>query len=72
MIRLFAVLGLLLLALPLQLRAQGADPIADYRATLSRVEDALNEDFAPARARGLLIALPNFSLARRATLPLTR
>ena len=54
MIRLFAVLGFLLLALPLQLRAQGDDPIADYRATLSRVEDALNEGFAPARARGLL------------------
>jgi len=54
MIRLLALLGFLLLALPLQPRAQGADPITEYRAALSRAEIALNENFALARTRGLL------------------
>lgn len=51
---LFALVGLLMLALPLQVRAQGADPIAEYRAALSEAEDALNEEFALARTRNLL------------------
>ena len=54
MIRLVALIGLLMLALPAQMRAQGVDPIAEYRVALAEAEDALNEDFALARTRGLL------------------
>jgi hypothetical protein len=54
MIRIFALIGLLLLALPLQVRAQTADPIVEYRAALAEAEDGLNEEFALARTRGLL------------------
>lgn len=54
--RFFALVGLLLLALTLQARAQTADPIAQYRADLAQVEIALNEEFALARTRGLLQA----------------
>jgi len=54
MMRRLATLGFLLLALPLQPRAQGVDPIVEFRAALSRAEIAVNEDFALARTRGLL------------------
>jgi hypothetical protein len=53
-IRIIALIGLLLLALPLQVRAQGVDRIAEYRAALAEAEDARNEEFALARTRGLL------------------
>ena len=49
-----ALIGLLMLALPLQLRAQTVERIPEYRAMLSDAEAALNEDFAMARARAEL------------------
>ena len=52
--RIIALIGLLMLALPLQLRAQTVERIPEYRAMLSDAEAALNEDFAMARARAEL------------------
>lgn len=54
MIRSIALIGLLMLALPLQLRAQTAERIPEYRAMLSGAEAALNETFAMANARAEL------------------
>lgn len=55
MIRILALIGLLMLALPLQVRADTHDPIATYRADLSAAMDALNEEFSLARSRGQVV-----------------